>query len=231
MKKIIFVSLTMGAFLIILTGCSPKTNLAGSSESKTKAAAGTPRNDNLRRPDFGQPDRQADVRGVIKTIIGNEVSILKIDIGSRGIGQETASSTGATANSDGPGSENIAVSLSLGGTVGIPGGGGMRGGAGGASGGPGGFVGGGPGGTPDGQNSSTARAQMLEQLKALSTGEEKIIIPVGIKMLKSSTSAASTGKPEMIEATLSDLTADKMITIWLNTAVTDKKVAEFVLLN
>ena len=35
----------------------------------------------------------------------------------------------------------------------------------------------------------------------------------------------------MIEASLSDITPDKSITIWLNSDVTDKKVAEFVLIN
>jgi len=86
---------------------------------------------------------------------------------------------------------------------------------------------------PGGQDSdsSDSRAKMMDALKEMSTGEEKITIPVGIKMLKSSTSTDDSGKKEMVEATLSDLTADKMITVWLNASVTDKKVAEFVLIN
>jgi hypothetical protein len=83
---------------------------------------------------------------------------------------------------------------------------------------------GGPGGAQD----ENSRATMLAELKKISTGEEKVIIPVGIKMLKSS---ANGTKREMVEANLSDITNDKMITIWLNQSVTDKKVAEFVLIN
>jgi hypothetical protein len=49
-------------------------------------------------------------------------------------------------------------------------------------------------------------------------------------MLKSSVNA-DTNKREMVEATLADITADKFITIWLNTSVTDKKVADFILIN
>ena len=77
----------------------------------------------------------------------------------------------------------------------------------------------------------------------MSTGEEKIIIPVGIKMMKSS-SNASTGKREMVEATLADITTDKTLMIWLNaniaasttatgtsTATSDRKIADFVLIN
>jgi hypothetical protein len=81
-----------------------------------------------------------------------------------------------------------------------------------------------------GGQDSGSRATMLEELKKLSTGEEKIMIPVGIQMLKAEVNT-ETKKREMVEATLSDINADKMITVWLNAAVTDKKVAEFILIN
>ena len=42
---------------------------------------------------------------------------------------------------------------------------------------------GGPGGGPESASTSD-RAAMLAKIKAMSTGEEKVIIPVGIKMLK-----------------------------------------------
>jgi methyl coenzyme M reductase subunit C len=78
-----------------------------------------------------------------------------------------------------------------------------------------------------GANSETDRATLMAQMKAMSTGEETITIPVGIKMLK-----AGTDNPRsMVEANISDVTADKMITVWLDSSVTDKKVASFVLIN
>ena len=64
----------------------------------------------------------------------------------------------------------------------------------------------------------------------MSTGEEKVIIPVGIQMLKADPN--NTGKQRtMVEATISYITADKMVTIWLDATVTDKKVASFVMIN
>ena len=90
----------------------------------------------------------------------------------------------------------------------------------------------GPGGFGGGQGrgeGTTDRAAMLASLKAMSTGQETIVIPVGIKMMKSENDA--TGKRTTVEASLADVTADKMITVWLNTSVTDKKIADFVLIN
>ena len=37
--------------------------------------------------------------------------------------------------------------------------------------------------------------------------------------------------PEMLEASLSDINTDASITVWLNTSITDSKVAEFVIIN
>ena len=38
----------------------------------------------FRRPDFGQPEKQADVSGLVKSITGNEVTILKMERSQRG---------------------------------------------------------------------------------------------------------------------------------------------------
>jgi hypothetical protein len=84
---------------------------------------------------------------------------------------------------------------------------------------------GGPGGGTD-----SSRAEMLEKIKEMSTGEDKIIIPVGIRMLKFDSSSDNKQR-EAIEAVLSDVSADKTITVWLNHDIKDKKVAEFVLIN
>ena len=186
----------------LLAACSsgvPKTDNSDNPSTKTERP---------RRPDFGQPETQPEIRGIVKSVVGNEVTVLKIDQ-PQGMGMAT--STDAKATSTRP------VSLNFGGTSG-----GGRGGV--------------PGGNrpqgdrPEGDNSTANRAAMLEKIKAMSTGEEKVIIPIGIKMLKADSS--STGKQRtMAEATISDVAADKMITVWLNNSITDKKVASFVMIN
>jgi hypothetical protein len=148
----------------------------------------------------------------VTSIVGNEVGVLKIAVG----GGRRASSTPSTEAST---TANPAA-LSLGGATGN-----RAGGPGGSAG--GGFVGGGPGGPVGGQTDRTA---MLAQLKAMSTGQETIIIPIGIKMMKFSVDG-NTQNRTAVEANLTDITADKMITVWLNSGVTNKKVAEFVLIN
>jgi len=191
--------------VLILTGCS-NSNVAGSKNQPSVSGS-----DHGRRPDFGQPDRPTDIRGIVKSIIGNEVTILKVDLPNR-----QASSTPET------GSTTAREAFSLSGAGAGP------------TGGPARMPGGGLGGPGDpGRQSSETREQMLAKLKAMSTGEEKIIIPVGIKMMKSG--SADTGKREMVEATLTDVTVDKTLLVWLNTNVSTsteaKKIADFVLIN
>ncbi|MCX6797665.1 MAG: hypothetical protein NTX66_00370 [Candidatus Falkowbacteria bacterium] len=173
-------------------------------------------------PDFGQPKRQADIRGIVKSITGNEATILLVELpGGRGNAAGSSSTTpdGASSSSPAP-----VVSLNIGGNVGAGGGQGGRQGGGGGFGGGGGRQGGGQGGAP------VDRAAMLARLKAMSTGEATVTIPVGIQMLKTAVDP-STKQRTAVEATLADITADKTITIWLNSGVADKKVAEFVLIN
>lgn len=190
--------LLLAPFLLAACGSqtATNTNIKTSSDSNSK-------NEMPRRPDFGQPEAKPDVNGIVKSITGNEVVVLKVEMGQ---GFKNASSTP-------DGTQNRAASLSLGATAGAPG------------------AGGGPGmgqRRPGGEAGTEDRAQMLAKIKEMSTGEEKIIIPVGIKMLKRSSEAESR---EMVEATLSDITSDKTLMIWLNKDVTDKKVASFVLIN
>jgi len=218
MKRFFRFSFVVLFALFILAGCS-SSNVAGSKNQPSVSGA-----DRGRRPDFGQPDRPADIRGIVRSLIGNEATILKIDLPSR-----QASSTpekGAT-----PAREALSLSDAgagpIGGQARMPGG---------DFGGPGGRE------SRDSQGSGT-REQMLVRLKEMSTGEEKIIIPVGIKMMKAG-SNSSTGKREMVEATLADITTDKTLMIWLNanngvnptatgtsTAESDRKIADFVLIN
>ena len=207
MKRKTFISLALLFFLLTLTACSSKTqNPAPSGVQNDPNQPGSGR---LRRPDFGQPERAVDIRGVVKSILGNEVTVIKIDMPDR----QASSTTEKTLGSNASGSKDAALSLT-GANSSVRMGQGRMGG-----------MAGGPGG-PDDQTNT--REQMLARFKEMSTGEETIIVPVGIKMMKSDN---TNGKREMVEATLADITTDKMITIWLNAGVTDKKVAEFVLIN
>lgn len=206
MRKALFFT-TVFSLLLFLTACNQAPSQLSSNssqESPSQARGGT------RRPDFGQPQKPADIRGIVKSIVGNEVTILKIDNLNRRASSTVENRSGELSSS------SARFSLSSGSPR-------MGGGA---RGGQSGF--GGPG-DPGVNGQGVDRAKMLEELKKLSTGEEKVVIPVGIKMLKPSVDTKQNG--EMLEATLNDITADKSITIWLNSNVSDKKVAEFVLIN
>jgi len=208
MKRKIFILATFLVFSLVLGGCSQKDQKI--SNDKNQLVGGLQSSDR-RFPDFGQPERTADLRGIVKSIIGNGATVLKIDFP----GGLSASSTlngkeGSMVDAPLEDRENNSARLSLG-----------------ASGGEGPMMGGGGPGRPMERDEST-RAKILETLKEMSTGEEKVIIPVGIKMLKTNTNG---DKREMIEASLVDITVDKNITIWLNQEITDRSVAEFVIIN
>lgn len=222
MKRNLAIFTALVAFLFVLTGCSktPANTQTNSQNEQSGTKGNKSGQENFMRskprmPDFGQPDKKADVRGVVKSILGNEVTVIKIDMPGRASSSPEKTDEASTATAEK--SDKPAVSLSSSRMEGGRGGMGGRG-----SGGPGG---------PGGEESSTSRADMLEKLKAMSSGEEQVTIPVGIKMLKRDTESGSGSEPKMVEATLADITADKMLTIWLNTSITDKKVAEFILIN
>jgi len=83
-----------------------------------------------------------------------------------------------------------------------------------------GMPGSGSGKNRDASVSDTDRlARMLER----STGQEKILVPVGIAMSKT-----DENNDERVEAIFSDLKAGTIVNIWLNEDVKDKKIAEFV---
>ncbi|MFA5130995.1 MAG: hypothetical protein WC467_01080 [Patescibacteria group bacterium] len=210
------VSAMLVLFLFVATGCSkttPQANQSGQNNNQPSNPANAGARGFNGMPDFGQPDRPADIRGVVKSITGNQAVILKME--------QPAGGRNASSTPENPGANQATGAISLTGAGAGPGMG--VAGAGRA----GGFAG--PGG-PEGENSANSRTAMMDQLKAMSTGEETITIPVGIQMLKTDVNA-TTKKRESVEATLADITADKFITIWLNTSVTDKKVADFILIN
>lgn len=178
--------------LLILTACGKKQ---ATTDSK---------GDIFRRPDFGQPERLADISGIVKSVIGNEVTIIKIERPTREQSEQGESEEGEQRPT------NLGTTLNGGST----GGRGM-----------GRFGGGHP---PD-EGDEDSRAAMLERMKEMSSGEETVTIPVGIQMLKPDTNSEA-GRGERLEATLADITADKMIQVWLDENVTDRKIGSFVLI-
>lgn len=198
-KYVILVILLI--FVLATTGCVNKNQ----DQKGEQAQRGE-----FRRPDFGQPEEPADLRGLVKDVLGNEVTVLKMERQNRE--GDVRDPEGQDQNSQSDNQNSQQNERRFNGRM--PMGGGMAGGPG---------MG---GGRPEMDEES--RAEMMNRLKEMSTGEEKVIIPVGIKMMKTS---FSNGKMEAVEASLEDVTADKMIQIWLNKEVEDKQVASFVLIN
>jgi len=187
--------------LIILT-----FSLAGCGKTGSKNVGnGNGGSLEFRRPDFGQPESRPDITGMVKTIIGNEVSVIKFEMPNMDNGQ---------GGEEGGKEEDNGVRINPGATFGGGGGHGV------------GF--GGMGGGRGGSQNSGDRGAFLEMMKEMSTGEEKITIQVGIRMLKFSESEGA--DREAIEATLSDIKVDKMISVWLDDSVTDRNLASFVLI-
>jgi len=204
-KTLTFFGLLL-AIGFLTSACSNNANIKENNDKSDTgdniATSTSRRPDGVRAPDFGQPDRSPDMMGIVKSIIGNEITILKIERPNGGQGSATSTEQKRSLNLSGAT-----------GAVGVPGsGGGLSGGMRGST-----------GGTVD-------KAQMLENLKKQSTGEVKIVIPVGIKMLIADANSAPTAgtAPKMNEATLADVKQDKMLNVWLNQDVKDQNVAEFV---
>ncbi|MEA3398846.1 MAG: hypothetical protein U9R06_03875 [Patescibacteria group bacterium] len=188
--KKLFIFLGIFLFAItILTAC------VGENQNNKAITRGE-----FRRPDFGQPDRAPDMMGIVKSIAGNEVVILKIDRPSdeeRMVIQEEAGNEATERRSP-----------SLGGSGTIHGTGrGMIGRTGGGD---------------------RTEAERIEMMKSRAVGEDKIMIPVGIRMLKIEIGNVADKTLEVIEATLEDVKQDKILNIWLNKDVTDRQLAEFV---
>lgn len=209
MKRILIAATFLFAVLVTVSACSKTPTVNNTPKNTENLMQTSPGGRGPRMPDFGQPDRVPDIRGVVKSIVGNEATILKIDM-KAGRGQN-ASSTPVNGDAS---NTRQAPAVSLSGNIRTGVGGGRN------------F--GGPGGS--GGTGVADRAAILERMKAMSTGEETITIPVGIQMLKAS-SEATAKQRTMVEATLNDITSDKSVTIWLASSTTDKKIAEFVLIN
>jgi len=186
------IAVFLGVFLffaMILSGCGKKNE--------------TFNDRGFRMPDFGQPEREADLSGIVKSVTGNEVTILKIERPNFNQDNTSQNADQESSNQNAP-------------AIGMTTGQGMRGGP--------GMMG---GGRPE--MDKDTQSAMFEKMKEMSTGEEVITIPIGIQMLKPSIDSEQRA-PEMLEASLSDISSDVMIRVWLDESVTDKNVATFVMI-
>jgi hypothetical protein len=199
-KSLIFLIFLLGAS-IIFSGCS---NQQKTSLNKDDAS----NNFERKRPDFGQPEEDPNLRGLVESISGNEISVLKI---------ERPQFNSEELNSD----ENTKEKQEEKQTI-------LNEGASGRM--PGMGMGGGKfnkdGASPD----ADMQAQMMEKIKEMSSGKESVIIPIGIQMLKPDPEAKR-GEMKMIEATLEDIETNSMLQIWLDENVSDRNVAKFVLIS
>lgn len=192
MKKVITTSLL---FIFVLAGC------AGQNGDKQDESDKTLREH--RMPDFERPEERPSISGIVKTIIGNEITVLKIEMPANF--NEMNSENKGSEEGENTENENNREQRPITGFSGGMGGHGM---------------------SMGGRSSmgTTDSDERLAMLKSLSTGEEKIIIPVGIKMLKNEDG-------EMVEATLTDVARDKMLMIWTDKTITDRNIANFVIIN
>ncbi|OGF25407.1 hypothetical protein A2331_01165 [Candidatus Falkowbacteria bacterium RIFOXYB2_FULL_34_18] len=196
-KKLITISLLI-VVLFSLMGCNKQTSQNSNQTAKNSIKNGP------KRPDFGQPEEKPNISGLIKNVIGNEVTILKIEMPNRETANENTNNENLKVNQQ----QNSAPRTNLTRTFGGGGTGGdmgMRGGT-----------------RPEMTDEN--RAQMMERIKSMSTGEDRVTIPVGIRMLK-----ISNGEP--VEATLEDIKQDKMLMIWIDKNITDRNIATFVVIN
>jgi len=188
-------------FSFVLSGCLGN-NSGNSNEDNPSTGSGR---SGKEIKSFEQPQNTPDIAGLVKSIMGNEVTILKIEMDNQNRGL-----SGDIDSKEPPEESEGTKTLSLTGTgtMGGPGGGRMM---------------------AEGQRpqelDEDSRSAMLERMKEMSSGEEAVLIPVGIQMLKTNQETR-----EAVNADLTDVTVDSMISIWLNKEVTDRKIAEFVLI-
>lgn len=153
------------------------------------------------KQDLNLPDRDADIMGIVESVKGNQVTVLKLDASSMPqMNRDDESGNSGENASGGSGQKRERLSREM----------------------P-------QGERPTGTSADGASAQrptggasdtMISELKAKSTGTEIITVPVGITMYKES------GMGQWSGATLTDLSANSMVTIWLNSSAEGENVAE-----
>jgi len=188
MKKFSLLLLVL-VFGVLLSGCNNKVV-----------------NNQEREVDFGQPEERADLMGIVKSISGNEVIILKLDMPQF---KNEQADTEDVVDED---SDDAAPAF---GSISGSEGSGSR-------------MGGGPGMRNEGED--TSEEDRLSEIKERASGEVTVIIPVGIQMLKPIDGSTNMRDVEMIEASLVDIKPDVMVNIWLNSEIIDRQIANFVLI-
>jgi len=88
---------------------------------------------------------------------------------------------------------------------------------------PVGAPGGGPGGGPGDGSGGGNRDSIIENMNLSEATKVNVIVPVGIAM-------TMMGDDGEVEATISDLESEQMVNIWLNDDVTDRNVADYVVI-
>ncbi|MFA6897405.1 MAG: hypothetical protein WCQ96_03925 [Patescibacteria group bacterium] len=156
-----------------------------------------------------EPERDADIYGMVTSIKGNQITIMKFDPSTMPGAKKSGSGADEQATTD----EN-AISLGTSSSVmpGAGGGGKMPGG--------GGMPGVGPGGGSS--STSSTREDKLEELKKTSIGTETVTVPVGIPILVQSSSVDGQTTQEM--TTIRDLTSDTVVILWLKPEETQTEV-------
>ena len=213
MKKNILGAVFLISLGILLSGCSSQnqtetSNTSGSSGDETTVAA--------------RPDRDADIVGMVKSMEGNIATILLLDTSALPGGGQGMGMPEGMENTEAADTETQSATLNAGVITGATGGG--------PGGGGGMMMGGGPGGGgPMGEDGETDNSAMLEMMEEMSIGEEEVVIPVGIAMVKNSFDEDSK-KSEEVAADFTDVAENSMVTIWLDESVTDRNVAEYVVI-
>ncbi|OGH84986.1 MAG: hypothetical protein A2493_01380 [Candidatus Magasanikbacteria bacterium RIFOXYC12_FULL_33_11] len=188
MRKKFLVSFFLLTLAIVATGCS-SISYTSTDEQNTQN----------RISDINMPEKQADIVGIVKAMVGNEVTITQIDMDKM---RESiaASRSDSQTSSNGEGSSNNFIAGTGEGTfrgTGMGPGGGM-----------------GPGVSADSEERNQAISEMMKEYSA---GDVKVIIPVGIAMNKRGETSS-----------LADVAVGSNLSIWLNNSVSDKKVADYV---
>lgn len=204
MKKFTLISVTFLS-LFLLAGCGSKgfDPLAQNAEAQKSAI-------------LHRPEREPDIMGIITSVIGNEVTVMKLEaskmqFGRPASGQEQQSGSVARTGL------NPSAALGAVGTEGFAPGMGPRGMRPGDE--------GGSAGNFDREAMQAQRDKMLEEMKKNSLGTEKIIIPVGIPLVHGG--GPNEDVTENNQVAFSEIKKDAMITIWLNKDIADRAVAEF----
>jgi len=147
-----------------------------------------------------RPERTSDIAGVIRSINGNEMLVALMN---RSAQSEVDPNT---EESDSKSSADLSSALSR--TSG-----GMRPGGGGGT----------------GAGSDMSEADRLAMILEKSEENVKVLVPVGIAMIKGGAMGAMDEEEAEVEvASFSDLVAGKTVNVWLDQAHEDRKVAEFI---